>query len=471
MIIRRIVPALLVAGLLAAGATWIACQGPSSGAGGVHVVRVDGAVTCNNASLSWLLWTLGEPGKRPAFAAVRDGDLLLISVTRDEGFSVRYRATDGDALSVAFDAGRGMLGGKTVSLWLNEAPAWDWLARASAEEQKALRIVDLRGEITADRAKVLQDLAKVNPNIDLVVNRDADKGISPAELAQALAAFRPRFLTIDLAMLKDPKPLLPMLSAVEALSLAKPGETPGSSLEFLTQMPRLRTLWLQDGLASALPLPANLENLRSLNLGVKDLKHLASIDGLTNLEELHLVGDDLIDISALSKFAHLRVLSLAGCSGVTDLSPLKGLRLEWLALPPTVTQEQFNAIVAEHPGLAGLEIVAAGKKTFEHLRSIEPVKKLRNLKFLFLPAFEGAPQAAEDLKPMTGLRMLVLPPDFYEEKEAARLQDLQKALPNTVVTEGSGLCLGSGWILALVPVVAIAAALAAWRRRRTAEAP
>ncbi len=466
MIARRIAAVLLVAGLAAASVVWLSCQGPSSTGGTLHVVKLDGATSARNASLSVLLWTTGEPGKRPAYAAARDGDILLLDeVGNSAGFVLRYRAADGDALAVSYDAGRGMIGGKTVSVFLKEDAAWDWLAKAAPADLKAIRLLWLESAISDDHVKVLQDVAKVNPNIDLALKTVGDK-TTPEALVQAVAPFRPRFLSIDPAFLKDPKPLMPVLSGIEVLWLD--GEGKGLSLDFLKDMPRLERLQLPEGVLGNAALPADLKNLRALLVSDKDLKDLSALAPLTGLEELSVLGESVTDVSAVAKLSHLHVLSLAGCPKVADVSSLKGLPLTWLSLPPGVTQEGFNALIADHPGLEGVEVVAAGKEKFKNLRSIEPLKNLHSLRFLVLTSFDGEPKAVEDLKQMKGLRMLVLSEGMYAPEKAADRQDLQKALPNTVITEGAGICLGSGWILALVPLVAGAAALAALRRRRRA---
>jgi hypothetical protein len=41
---------------------------------------------------------------------------------------------------------------------------------------------------------------------------------------------------------------------------------------------------------------------------------------------------------------------------------------------------------------------------------------------------------------------------------------IQKALPDALVVPVSGLCLGSGWIILLIPAVGAARLLALWRQ-------
>lgn len=51
---------------------------------------------------------------------------------------------------------------------------------------------------------------------------------------------------------------------------------------------------------------------------------------------------------------------------------------------------------------------------------------------------------------MSHLKYLSMPYEFLED--SLNLEALQKALPNTVISSNSGFCLGSGWILILLPL-------------------
>ena len=62
----------------------------------------------------------------------------------------------------------------------------------------------------------------------------------------------------------------------------------------------------------------------------------------------------------------------------------------------------------------------------------------------------------DDLSPvcqLTGLELLVLAEDFFEDTLA--ITEIQQALPDTRIVAGGGFCLGSGWILLLVPAIII----------------
>ncbi|MGB2755553.1 MAG: hypothetical protein WBE00_10670, partial [Phycisphaerae bacterium] len=100
----------------------------------------------------------------------------------------------------------------------------------------------------------------------------------------------------------------------------------------------------------------------------------------------------------------------------------------------------------------------------ENVKDVAALKGLKDLKaFLLIKSALEGEKALADLKDLKGLRLLVLPPDAFED--SAGIADLQTALPDCLITAGKPLCLGSGWILLLAPVVA-GAWLIARRRAR-----
>jgi len=89
------------------------------------------------------------------------------------------------------------------------------------------------------------------------------------------------------------------------------------------------------------------------------------------------------------------------------------------------------------------------------------VFRLRRLKALVLlgEAVELAP-----LYDMKNLRFVLLRDEDFE-KIPEQIQALEKALPKCVVAKGK-ICLGSGWILLLLPTLALAWLLGARRRKK-----
>jgi hypothetical protein len=67
------------------------------------------------------------------------------------------------------------------------------------------------------------------------------------------------------------------------------------------------------------------------------------------------------------------------------------------------------------------------------------------------------------LRDLKSLRLVVLTEKTFKE-QPDQVADLKKALPSTQVVMGAPICLGSGWILLLVPAAGAAWLLRRWRR-------
>ena len=465
--------ALVVMALVGAPFFLVSCKGTEPGAENeLRVVKIEGAAVCYNHTLAPFSWMVSDEG-RPAGLLARDGDVLIFAEKgedKKEGISLplRYRAVDGTALAVTFAPGRMLIGGKTVSVVLKDEATWQWLGQASEEDLKGLRLLQVGNRIDGANFEILKKVAKTNPAIDLSeepaeappTGEEGAAAEAPAAAgpAEVLRLFRPRFLAPPARLLSEEmEKIRPALENVEVLIL---NNEKGESLDFLAHLSRLRTLILSNWSPEQTPLPKGLTTNRSLILiGAKSPVTLASLADLAQLEQLTLVGGDAEDLGALAKLPRLKTLSLTACEKVADLGPLKNLPLEYLSFPPKISQQEFDAAVKAHPGLKAVELFNC-----ENVKDITALKSLKNLEVLVLikPAFEGDKSLA-DLKELKGLRLLVLPP--WEGEEAnAEIADLQKALPDCLITAGKPLCLGSGWILLLAPVAA-----GAWlvsRRRR-----
>ena len=113
-------------------------------------------------------------------------------------------------------------------------------------------------------------------------------------------------------------------------------------------------------------------------------------------------------------------------------------------------------MIGDHPPLRVLELLDC-----RNVNDLGPLKALRELEGLVLLS----PLATfEPLYEMESLRLLVLPEDVFIESPD-EVRKLEGALPECTVVAG-GLCLGSGWILLLFPVVALAWLLSRGQRAR-----
>ncbi|KPK44091.1 MAG: hypothetical protein AMK72_12485 [Planctomycetes bacterium SM23_25] len=383
---------------------------------------------------------------------VRDGDVILAKDLSE----FPYRSSDGPALKVGGDKTVTTLAGKPVALSLEQEVGWTWLKEASPEQMASLRLVKAGPEPPegVDAEPLIKKLAGANAAIDLIVT-DADA------LGPLLEHFDPAWLSIGGASLEK-KHWAALAGEKRLRTLAMEGDEEGD-LPLLACLSNLETLVLTNWhMEKAGPLPDGLASLRSLVVFGGKMKDLACLGKQPRLEELNLMAQkELTDINALAGHPHLKTVCLRYCEGVTDVAVLKQLEgLKWLAVPPATTQQQFAEIVRDHPGLTVLEA-----SNCEKITDLAPVGDLRGLEALVVVT--AAPP--DPLYAMKHLKFLAV---FVEEKEGKVKPEhqemvvrLRKALPETAVVRVAPMCLGSGWILLLVPAVALGWWLAARRRR------
>lgn len=398
----------------------------------------------------WLLYFRPTEEGKLVYLLLREGEVLFPG-DRDKDSFLQYRKSDGAFLTVSAEEAKAILNGKTVTLNLDQDEAWKWLEKATPEEMGALRLIRISRKLEEQQISLLKRLSKHNPNVGLFIE-------DTEVLRQSLSLFDPVFLGLswdeepdlqDLAGLRDKKRVRTLLLGGKEMKLAP---------TFLPRMASLETLIIGGWNPTETgPLPEDLKNLKRLILSAPELKDLTILGNQPNLEELGLVESSSLEyLTGLSNYPELKVLSLHGCGNVKDLTPLRHLKqLRWLSLPPTTTQERLEEMLREHPGLVVLELFGAGKVT-----DLTPIKDLRKLRYLLV----NCPNARPDpLFEMKNLRWLAVSNRKKEKKEGEQARGeedlavkLQKALPQTAVVCVEPLCLGSGWILLLLPAVVMA---------------
>ncbi len=410
------------------------------------VVSVEGGESWYSLSPQYgLLFAPAKEGG-PTPMLLQDGDLVV----GKDSQPFAYRAADGASLAVSNDAARTMVAGKTVSVALKSDEAWAWLEKAAPDDLAALRAIEVDQELTPERLALVRKVAERNPHVGLGFS-------SVGALRQVLPLFEPEWVSTGNERLEEAD--YAILAGRKGLRMLMVDADKQADLAFLPRLKDLRTLFISEwDAAKTGPLPAGMANLKCVvALGAKGIEDLSPFAALGGLEALNLgmVGS-VTGLTGAEKLPALRALNLFGCDGVTDLAPLRNLKqLRWLGLPSKISQEQFAAVLRDHPDLAILEAVVC-----EGITDLKPVQDLRQLQALAV--LTSAP--VEPLYEMKNLKWLAFgaPKDAPEDQAKGALAKLQAALPNTAVVRVAPLCLGSGWILLLAPAIG----LAWWRTAR-----
>ncbi len=385
---------------------------------------------------------------------VTDGDLLAVECRQGEAATdmvlVPYRASDGGSLDVELTGNRLLLGGRLVAL-AGEGEAWAeafLAARAElgAEGMRHLRLAQISAGMPAEARLALADLAAANAEIDALMVEDL-----PA-CEDLVALFQPRLIvtnTAGLARLRGSKVRSLMLCDAEDLDLAA-----------LRHLPDLRTLVLMPAQAGGtVRLPRQGLPLERLLVCGDNIGAIVHLDALRRLRQLVVMD---MPESALKQVARLPCLETLMIGFSKDEQPVSLARLgdpsglRALGLRGRVAQADFERLLAANPGLRVLELVGC-----DDIVDAAPVRWLPDLQVLICRK-TTAPEP-DVLAELTHLRLLALDSDEFAEGKAERLLGLAEQLPGCRIAPVRGMCLGSGWILLLVPLT-IALALAARAR-------
>lgn len=317
-----------------------------------------------------------------------------------------------------------------------------WFRQMSLTEMKELRSITISSFIPDSYLEYLDTIAKVNPEIDfLIFNNDESNNLK--WLSQR---FRPELIHVsignqEIGMLKYfttvknlsveltdsiiPE-LFPALPGVSELSLMLSDQTRVLAPDFFKLNPQLTSLSIYSN-----------ADITKINWNT-----------LQKLQDLRLYAIDTL--IKFPKIAFLPRLETLLVSGNTDLpyENLLGLHhLKELGIPSSVPQDVFNEVIRNQPYLEYLQLIGNDTLLINDYSELARLKKLR---FLIISGQRGQDSTIHQLK---RLKFLSLPKEFFDD--SLQVAALKKALPDTVISPNSGLCMGSGWLLLLVPLVAM----------------
>ena len=369
---------------------------------------------------------------RATLIPVRDGELLL---SDDEVFTM-YRSSDGDSLAFSGNKVLATLNGRTVTAMVEEDEALNWLQRATPEELEDLRLLHMDNELNPQQIALLHRIAKVNPEVGLWV----EEYKTFVELA---GLFDPNWLLIGGSLQEQDLAILSKKKNIRTLAI----NDPGSPLTFLSTITNLDTLMIDNwDPRKTGPLPNNLPSLRRIVLIDPVITNLSALGKQPKLMELNLQNTkSLGDLTLLMQFPDLRLLSLHGTNKVRDLGPLKNLKhMQWLSLPEVTNQVQLVEIIQSLHDLVFLDL-----SDCEKITDLSPVQKLAGLQYLIVDIDQAG---SDSLYKMKHLRWLAVTGKKGKVGEA-RIKKIQEALPDTDLVLLVPFCLGSGWILLVLPII------------------
>lgn len=316
-----------------------------------------------------------------------------------------------------------------------------WFRSMSAASVNDLQSIRFSTRIPGSYVSYLKEIARLKPNTALVFEED-DSVNMINDYIQRADFFTPRF--INATITQQQLPQLAHFKTVECLYIDIADSVVTTPLPAIPSLKQC--IIYGDDLKNITPsFFNNNTQLQKLTI-VKSIDNYDLLQPLHQLEELSINNTEKkADLSVLkSKLNNLSVLIIAG--RYNDIDTLATLhKLRWLGLPENTTQQQFNTIASQLKALEVLEM--QGNDTITNLSALQ---QLHNLKGLVITDTVTDKQSLYSLKE---LHYLSVP--YNNRTDSIYILALQKTIPGCIVVPNSGACLGSGWLLLLLPMTLV----------------
>lgn len=428
-----------------------------------EIVSIRGVYWACNVNSSYANYcSLAESELDPeAVLAISDGDLLYLANEDEQEFYYRYSRRDGKNLLVTFDtlnANTASLNGELKYLELSDKQAsWMLLQQLTDPERKQLSTLHITATLSEDRLTLLQQHESSLKGTGLLLEGDCDKKL----LGELLSIISPQWLMTEEPLdFPDPDKCV-ALSHVELLWIE--GESL-SNPELFARCSNLESLIISGwdpGEQELLSLSRS-GRLHTLTLAESKITDLSNVEFPSSLRRLHVIDcDTLSQISSILELQHLSGISFSSCPHIQGIKQLAELNaLKWLGFPENVSQNEFEALLPRLSRLEAIELLGCAQ-----IETISPLQHMDELRILLV---DLPKEKLRDLDTLVDLDLLVIASEHFEEDQEW-IGQLRTSLPSTRVVPGSGLCLGSGWILLLLPLVLLSRFLFFYGRSRPAD--
>lgn len=386
-----------------------------------------------NYSKSLYMYSQKADSINPTALLAGEGDLICYG---DEFFV--YRKSLGNKFQFKISNEGGYINGKITTLNLMKSETViPWFKQMKTTDLSALEFIKIDSAVHEKYYPYLTELASIKPGIGLYYDGDMN------DISRMIKLFNPRYLVGEIIYGSDFK----LLSGLTNLEILVTTLNDSVNTGPLPAIPGLKHLFLSKGDEKVVLDDKFLSENRLLErMTFADSKRIdfSLLKPLGNLKELVLCNFDTIEnFDLINNHVNLEVLSIISEeSGYIPIS--KGLQnLRWMTFSPDVTQSAFDSFINNHLNIKIAEIFSN-----DTISSLSSLLKLRNLYGLTITDTLTDLASVKSLK---NLRYLSLPSSVLEDKSVK--EDLQKMLPDTRIVANEGFCLGSGWLLLIIPLV------------------
>lgn len=400
------------------------------------ILEFTGIDGVNNYSKSFFLTVSKSDSINPAVIMGSKGDLFMcgdfIFLYNDTSPQNRFSCKYLDKVQYVND--------KICSIEIpNDDKMIPWFKNINGMDFSTLQFINSGPKMPESYLPYLTELAEIKPDAGL------NFGGNFRDMAPLLKIFKPRYI-VGAELLPSDYDILSGLTSLEILMIS---QEDSAIIDPLPSLPALKQLFLLESdkdltLANNLLINNNqIERIIIQKEGSVDLSILKPLD---NLKELVIsAADTILNFDLINEHKNLEVLSITGEDPAYDPAMIRLPFIRWMTFSPKITQQKFNTFIGTHPDLEIIELIKND--------TISSLQALSNLHKLYGLTISDTVTDIASIKTLTNLKYLSLPEDFLSD--SLNKIELQKSLPGTRIVANVPFCLGSGWLLLLIPVVLI----------------
>ncbi len=369
-------------------------------------------------------------------------DEFYFTIRRDLPDTLRFRQSD----SLMYINGE--LAGISIS---KDSPSLSFFHQLLEEDISHLRTIQIKTPILESIRPYLKKIARLNPTVDIGYFSEIDSvALLNRDLLWLSQYFQPRALILANETDSISLSSLAKFPSLETILTSLPINGDG----YLPHLPNLKEINLineQDGSSIGSGFFRENPDLESLTIIDYEKTNIdwTSLDKLKNLRNLYIESDSIVINDIYEQHPDLKSLHLGLNMDMVSISNIfKKNTLKWLSVYTAdnlLMEEKSKLLQDSFPELEYLEF-----KNRDSLLDYRNFKNIKKLKYLVVQSEVGLDSTLYNLD---HLRYLSLPDKFL--KDSINHVKLQKALPNTIIVPNSGACMGSGWLLLIIPLVGL----------------
>jgi hypothetical protein len=365
-----------------------------------------------------------------------DGDLIAYG----ENCCFFYKVPSRNKFSIKNQDSKGFINDKinSISIPANESLI-PWFEQMKSADIAELGFLYFDSIISESYVPYLTELAKTKPHIGL----GYDGALK--DMTRLFEIFKPE-LIIGATVSQEDFNLLPGLTSLQFLFATLDDSAYLIPLPAMPELKQFVLTYSEEGAIKTDDFLINNKQIERLTIIGSGKFDLSLIKPLENLKQLVISGTDtILNYDLILDQKQLDLLSVDGKNACIEptLKKLSGIR--WMTFYEEETQSGFNSFIEFHPDLEVVEIINNAT-----IKNLQPLLKLNKLYGL---AISDTLTDLIAIKSMKNLKYLSIPYELLDDRILKA--DLQNSLPGTVIVPNQGICLGSGWLLLIIPIIAV----------------